>query len=372
MPNLPLLFIGSSTEGLSIAQTIKRTLDNSNNVQAEIWSRGLFPPGELVPDRLRKIAMQFDFAILVFSPDEIIFSREKIVTAPRDNIVFELGLFTGALGRERSFVLVNEDDRLKLPTDFNGVTYCTYSMIDTAGGKIPDTARACEEILATVTNQGRLRHPRLEPDFQSIEQNFRRAFKLEHPIFQNRFENWFTSEKEESGVWGQGLLRISSDYGGFLSEAFRAAESNIFSTSSPLNREIWDKRLGQMLLRAQKNNPRGAKSTRVFTYGGEEPTPDDIRIMKMHQEGYKVRAFVYHSEVFPGFKSNPRDVENQWDMIDDGRAIGVTKSIGPDERMAYWYFDDSEKGSQYRRLRDTLLRDALPLDEWLTQSPRAA
>ena len=45
---------------------------------------------------------------------------------PRDNLLFELGLFTGALGRARTFMVYCRDDKLHLPSDLAGVTAATY------------------------------------------------------------------------------------------------------------------------------------------------------------------------------------------------------------------------------------------------------
>jgi hypothetical protein len=371
MPHLPSVFIGSSSEGLAIAKTIERALNNSNACSAEVWNQGLFRLGDVVPTRLQEIAMTHDFAVLVFSPDEILLTRGDVVVAPRDNLVFELGLFCGILGLERTCLVASKNARPKLPTDFIGLTHAKYSDPANRDG-VPDTIEACGQILDKIKCLGKLRHPRLEQDFHSIEQNFRRAFKFEHPVFQSRFENWFTKEKEESGVWGQGLLRIRTDYAAFLSEAFEAAKSDIFSTSGPsLNNDVWDKPVGRMLLRAQMRAQRnnGVISTRLFLYKDVQATPKDVSIMKSHQQ-YGVRVFVYDTGDVAGFE--PNAVESQWDMIDDGRAIGITKSTETGNRVAHWYFDDPAKVPEYILMRKQLLQNALPLDEWLLQEPQAA
>ena len=45
---------------------------------------------------------------------------------PRDNIVFEAGLFIGCLGRRRVFVVCGLRSRRSLPSDLSGVTFATY------------------------------------------------------------------------------------------------------------------------------------------------------------------------------------------------------------------------------------------------------
>lgn len=60
--------------------------------------------GSTFIENLMKAVARFDFAILVLTPDDIVQSRSKELAGPRDNVIFELGLFMGNLGAiERSF-----------------------------------------------------------------------------------------------------------------------------------------------------------------------------------------------------------------------------------------------------------------------------
>jgi len=69
---------------------------------------------------------EYDFAVLALTPDDLVTSRSLPVQAPRDNVLFELGLFMGALGRNRTYLLFDRTAQLKLPTDLAGVTAATY------------------------------------------------------------------------------------------------------------------------------------------------------------------------------------------------------------------------------------------------------
>jgi hypothetical protein len=62
----------------------------------------------------------------VFTPDDLVNSREVAAFGARDNVIFELGLFMGRLGRERTFILSQTHANLKIPTDLSGVTMATY------------------------------------------------------------------------------------------------------------------------------------------------------------------------------------------------------------------------------------------------------
>jgi hypothetical protein len=63
---------------------------------------------------------------MVLGPDDDVESRSEKAQAPRDNVVFELGLFMGALGPERTYMVLPAGVDLKLPSDLAGITYLPY------------------------------------------------------------------------------------------------------------------------------------------------------------------------------------------------------------------------------------------------------
>lgn len=120
----PVLFVGSSTEGLPIAEALHRCLDFCCEV--EIWSQGVFGLSQGSLESLVLALDSFDFAVLVLSADDLVMKRGEAVAAPRDNVLFELGLFTGGLGRERTYMLYDRTKPLALPSDLAGVTAATF------------------------------------------------------------------------------------------------------------------------------------------------------------------------------------------------------------------------------------------------------
>lgn len=118
------VFIGSSTEGLKIAKALQVLLDQACEVT--IWSQGIFGLSQGTLESLVAALDQFDFAILALTPDDLVSSRNQENAAPRDNVLFELGLFMGGLGRDRAFVVYDRTARLKLPSDLAGVSAATF------------------------------------------------------------------------------------------------------------------------------------------------------------------------------------------------------------------------------------------------------
>src|SRR5262249_37333075 len=145
-----------------VAQEIRSTLEKESGVIPRLWNDGIFSLSTNVPDQMIATAATFDFAVLVFSPDDVVLSRNTQNSAPRDNVVFELGLFAGQLGRERTFAVVHSPDEPKLPSDFAGVTRATYKKErDETGNMRPLVGSACREIMEAVRRLGILRHPGL-------------------------------------------------------------------------------------------------------------------------------------------------------------------------------------------------------------------
>ncbi len=122
----PAIFVGSSTEGQKIGKAVQVLLDDS--CEATVWSQGVFG---LSLGPLESLVLQlndFDFAILILTPDDLVTKRGVEAQTARDNVLFELGLFMGGLGRDRTFVVYDRTERLQLPSDLAGVTAATFEM----------------------------------------------------------------------------------------------------------------------------------------------------------------------------------------------------------------------------------------------------
>lgn len=117
------LFIGSSKEGLNYANQVKEliTEECGDWLQCEVWNEGgIFTLNKSTLDNLVKASRRFDYGILVATNDDLALIRLKARSIPRDNVIFEMGLFLGSLGLTRAFLLTQE--KCTLPSDYNGIT----------------------------------------------------------------------------------------------------------------------------------------------------------------------------------------------------------------------------------------------------------
>jgi predicted nucleotide-binding protein len=115
----PKVFIGSSTEGLQIAEVVHAYFNE--RIEATHWKGDIFLPGEFPLETLEEQLRHHSFAILVATPDDELIKRGESFQTMRDNILFEYGLFTGFLGRKRTFLLKPQEGEISIPSDVLGI-----------------------------------------------------------------------------------------------------------------------------------------------------------------------------------------------------------------------------------------------------------
>lgn len=121
-----VVFIGSSSEALPIADAIAANLRRAG-VTVRPWTHpGVFNASHFPMEDLEAQLNSADFAVLVCHKDDVVTSRGKRRHAPRDNVVFELGLFMGAITRPRTFLAKPKGVDVKIPTDLLGMTCLEY------------------------------------------------------------------------------------------------------------------------------------------------------------------------------------------------------------------------------------------------------
>ena len=148
----PVLFVGCSTEALDLGRAIQTALDHDPFI-VRVWTDGIFDPTSFAIESLVRELHAVDFAALVLSPDDTVISRDTTNDAPRDNLIFELGLFMGSLGRGRTFLICPRGVDIKIPTDLMGITPLTYKPdLDLAPGTA--VAVACNIIRKLIHKVG--------------------------------------------------------------------------------------------------------------------------------------------------------------------------------------------------------------------------
>lgn len=119
------IFIICSVEALPVARLIHNGLQH-DPFDVIIWSEGVFKVTNYTLETLEDQVDQADFAIAIAHGDDVAEIRDKQWPVPRDNVIFELGLFMGRLGRARAILMEPREERVKLPSDMAGITTIGY------------------------------------------------------------------------------------------------------------------------------------------------------------------------------------------------------------------------------------------------------
>jgi predicted nucleotide-binding protein with TIR-like domain len=186
----PRIFLGSSGKQEKLLQALTRGLEEVARV--EPWTTS-FNPGTTTLERLLELAHEVDFAAFVFARDDWTTNSPPASDAtgsgqasPRDNVVFEAGLFGGVLGMRRTFIL--HASGAKLPSDLLGLTCVRYGEATTAA------------------------------EMRAVNQKLRKAIENEDRVA--RIEGlWWQFSLTERTSWepsAVSLLRISRDREGAL------------------------------------------------------------------------------------------------------------------------------------------------------------
>ena len=159
MSTRPRVFVASSKEAEQWAKAVQQNLEDCADVTT--WAQDVFRLGQNVVDELMRALRTSDFGVFVFAPDDKITIRGKAQKTVRDNVILELGMFIGRLGKERSFIIQpKQTGQMRLPTDLLGVVIGQYD------GSRVDNLRAalgsvCTEIGNVIQQQFNSQSPEL-------------------------------------------------------------------------------------------------------------------------------------------------------------------------------------------------------------------
>jgi hypothetical protein len=137
---------------LEFARAVRTNL--ATDAEVTLWNEGVFALGSTFIESLVTALPRFDFAVLVLTGDDLLRSRQSESLSPRDNVLFELGLFTGRLGRARTFIAHQREPSPRIPSDLAGVTTATYDWPRQDGNHVAALGPACDSIRQVIRQLG--------------------------------------------------------------------------------------------------------------------------------------------------------------------------------------------------------------------------
>jgi hypothetical protein len=120
----------------------------------------------------------YDFAVMVLTPDDLLNIRGESHKTPRDNVLFELGLLMGHLGRDRTLIVSERGAELKLPSDLDGITRITFRRRDNLAAAV---SPACTKLTKRIRELG----PFSRRGSRQADEGFLKATypRSQHPAF---------------------------------------------------------------------------------------------------------------------------------------------------------------------------------------------
>ena len=296
----PRIFLGSSGKQSKLLQALTRGLEDVAHV--EPWTTS-FNPGTTTLERLLELTEEVDFAAFVFAPDDWTSSTPipegTGQASPRDNVVFEAGLFGGVLGMRRTFIL--HATGTKLPTDLLGLTCVRYD--GTSAGEV-----------------------------RVVNQKLRKAIEAAGRLARIEGEWWQFSlternEREPSAV---SILRISRDREGSLEVNGRAWQED-----GTLSARYWSE------ASKEKRDPSGI----FYFWKGERPRHPNAPALegtgeiRIESEDRAAGYFTTRSDANPKVRARTSGIYLRADPADMGILDGRDDQKRADliaERLKHW------------------------------------
>ena len=260
----PRIFIASAVESLNVANAVNVNLDH--DAEVTVWKHGFEISSDNVSSLLDR-ARASDFAVFIFTPDDVSIIRQQQKVVVRDNVLFELGLFVGSIGKDRCFIVKPRDTDLHIPTDLLGLTPTDYEANRSDNNLAAAVNAACTLIrkqvaslgmptpevhITTAPRQGKYSYPIGLPEQSLLMELLERsAFSPEgvawSTLFDGKMQSPFDTltavklerlgliEKKivEHQYWGECyVVSLSADGKDYLLENEQELRRNITSTST--------------------------------------------------------------------------------------------------------------------------------------------
>jgi len=256
----PKIFVGSSTEAANIDRHVRSILEIIQ-VQVVGW-RDVFHAGDHPLDTLLSVASRCDGALFIVTPDDRSTFRGQERSVPRDNILFELGIFTSQLGKHRSaivFVVSDGEQAAKLPSDLYGLTVLLYEPDKPAGNE-----RRIKEWADRVRDDPAVSWV-IASEFRAFGESLAKIPPAWHEYL-DRYLLPNTREAIQLASRGQIILSPGQYYGAIYAEMEKASDQTSILAVATLSSAFWSGDRDQQHYLGKNENAikRGASIRRLF------------------------------------------------------------------------------------------------------------
>lgn len=230
------IFIGASSEASNEKLQVLKILEKFPTVQPISWEE-IFTAGEFGLESLLRIKNHVDAAILIATHDDKSWYRGTEGFTPRDNILFELGMFMGSLGRLKVGLIVVKDvneNSPRIPTDLNGYNYIGFTE-----GKNATNEDQLNKWLLKLQNNFDLKRKEFKLPFDPLIEEY--PFLPES--WKDEIQNYIFypyDRLSRNAIRGEFTLNIPQYYNSLFSSINNAKEESIVRAVSVLSEQFWE------------------------------------------------------------------------------------------------------------------------------------
>jgi hypothetical protein len=171
------VFVASSSEQLAVAKRVASLLHKASKaagassvpLDARPWTEKTFKFSNTYIESLEQELDRADFAVVIMTADDVACVRQEVANLPRDNVIFELGLFIARLGRERCFFFIDATSDTRVLSDLSGVKAVDFLPADRLPPGSPDRRlrdrrlpQRCREVATQMAELGERYKPSRE------------------------------------------------------------------------------------------------------------------------------------------------------------------------------------------------------------------
>lgn len=181
----PRIFIGSSGKVKKYAEAVHATL--TDLAECTVWTEGAFVLSASTLSGLSKNLYDSDFGAFIFAADDQLSANGDLLNVPRDNVVFEAGMFCGYLSPERCFIAIPQSVKIHVPSDLAGFTVEHYEDRRTDDNHMAAVGPFARKIKEAIETQGLFRGTQTD--------------KLRDLITQFECCNWIPEDRSLTDPW---------------------------------------------------------------------------------------------------------------------------------------------------------------------------
>jgi prolyl-tRNA editing enzyme YbaK/EbsC (Cys-tRNA(Pro) deacylase) len=281
------VFVASSLEAKAEDKFVRGVLEE-NSVDVITW-RDIFHVGEFSLDSLLNISQEIHGAIIISTPDDKVWYRGSELFAPRDNILFEMGLFIKALGAKQVALVFCKDEKgltPKIPTDISGLNVIFFEREKKAMNET--------QLEKWVHNFKQVSHP--------MYFHFNDAVRVLKDNFQKIPSSWIDEiknyildpfeEMSKSALAGEFILNTNQYYDSVLTRLVNSDKSTTIRAISLVSPDIWEadphqRRFLEHNVKADRN---GAKIRRLFIATESQEAEHKKIIQEQLKLGFEIKT----------------------------------------------------------------------------------